>query len=366
MRLRREGESWQLGAAPGAPWSIGVLEGAGATLWWPAGAGLPGGVIWDAPLASGWIDAIWPGTTTALAAAGAFGAPRAEAAAPASDDADRPAGPLAEAARLAALAGWRAAWWPASRVAGVPPLDPRLVAAELVVALAELDGALDDDREEPDALDRALAGYASAVEAFGAVAQAPGAAGPARLIGRAEEIAADHGLALGAPAPAERAEDYALAAGGERAAAAVTSGADRVDPSVLPQGVVDPAGELTWHVAIGAAGASLSVSVPAAPQFSDAPPPDPGLRARIADAEVELGLHGQTWEGRSPVPATFLALPPERRTAVLFVPGLRQEGAHDDAGGHRHPAHEHPTDQLIRIARERLASPETDSEREAR
>lgn len=352
--IRREADGWRLGDDPGPAWAIGVFEGAGATLWWPAGHGAPGGLVWDAAAAAGWIDAVWPGTTDALAAAGAFGAgvapheQRSEAVT--AGDAD---GPLADAARRAALAGWRAAWWPASRIAGIPPLDPRLVAAERLIALAEADGALDGE-----AIERAAEAYGAAVAALGPAA--PESSSASDLIRLADEVAAEHGADAAATAAAPmRAEDYALAAAGERAAAALASGSARVDPASLPQGVVDPAGEVSWSVALGAEGASLAVSVPAAPQFGDAPVPEAALRARVADAEVGLRLEGEAWRGEAAVAPSFLALPPERRAAALLVPGFEPDA--DPAA-----THEHAADGLIRIAEERLAAPESDSEREAR
>ncbi|WP_105565744.1 hypothetical protein [Microbacterium halophytorum] len=395
MIVRRDGDGWHLGEPAGAPWLVGIVEGAGATLWWPVEGGAPGALVWDAPRASGWIDAVWPGTTATLAEAGAFGAVSgarvadeaagagergaapdaaargaggaagADAGAPGSDsggrgaeerDGERPYGsgtPLADAARRAALAGWRAAWWPASRVAGIPALDPRLVAAELAVARAELDGALDDE----DAAARALAGFSAAVARFGEIE--PGDGTGADLAARAAELLAEHGAELPGPALAEtRADDFALAAAGRAAPAPLAAGESPVDPASLPQGVVDPAGVVAWSVAIGAGGAVLSVAVPAAPQFGDAAPPAADLRARVADAEVPLARGGDAWGGEASVPPTFLALPPERRAAALTVVGF------DPAA--REPGGRGVADDLIRIAHARLAAPESASEREAR
>lgn len=333
---------WRIGGDATAPWLVGVFEGAGASLWWPAGGGEPGGLVWDAAAASGWIDGVWAGATAALADAGAFTGTPAGRIPVGTEE-----GPLAGPARRAALAAWREAWWPASRIAGVPGLDPRLVTAERVMALAALDGATDD----PDAVERALADHADAVRRHGDL----GAAGD--LARRVAEVAADRSVALVAAEAPTRAEDYALAASGEGTAAALSSGSVRADPLALPQGVVDPAGDISWRVSLVAGGALLRVSAPAAPAFGDAAPPRLDLRARVAGEEVALARRGEAWEGEQSVPATLLTRPTAE--AELVMPGF--------AGVPRsaRPGDEHPGDALIRIARVRLAAPESPAEEAA-
>jgi len=382
MSVQRVSDGWLIGAEAEQPWLIGVLECAGVTLWWPADGGEPGGLVWDAPRASGWIDAVFPGTVRALAAAGAFAGdvgdgaedpaavePATSATAGTADDAggsavpvaggaagsvavpDAHDGPLTESARAAALGAWRAAWWPASRIAGVAALDPRIVAAERIAALADLDGVLDDD----GAIERALADWAVAAAAFGAAGD--GDAGP--LLRRAAEIADDYGVPLGAPAvPQPRADDYALAAAGDGQAAALARGESRVDPLALPGGVVDPAGSVSWSVALGAGGATLAVSVPAGPQFAGAEAPRAGLVATVAGVEVPLALAGDVWAGAVAVPATFLSAA-AGAGAALAVVGFAPD--QPEIGGDEHPA-----DVLIRIARDRLARGESLAERLAR
>ncbi len=344
----RLGEGWRIGADAPAPWLVGIVEGAGATLWWPAGDGEPGGLVWDAATASGWIDAVWGGTTAALGEAGAFAGERAGRLQGGVAD-----GPLAGAARRAALAGWREAWWPASRIAGVPALDPRLVTAERAIALAELDGALDDAA----AVERALVDHREALRRHGTLA---GSAVPLAL--RVADVADHHGVHLVGAAPEApirpRADDYALAASGDRAAAALSSGSTRVDPVAVPQGLVDPAGEVLWNVSLGAGGAVLRVAVPAAPRFGDAPAPPVDLRARVGDTELGLAQRGEEWAGEETVPATVLTRP--LAAAELIVPGFAGDPPRGDARA------EHPGDALVRIARARLAAPESLAEEAAR
>jgi len=405
MSVQRISDGWLIGAEAEEPWLVGVLECDGATLWWPADGGEPGGLVWDAPRASGWIDAVFPGTVRALAAAGALsgvaddGGGQARTAldgpgvagdSDTADDADDaggvgdsstgqgsgaaddsraaehtgghaepPAdaqaetndGPLTAPARAAALGAWLAAWWPASRIAGVAALDPRIVAAERVAALASLDGVLDDD----GAIERALEDCAGALAAVGGRDDA----GAEPLLRRVAEIADDYGVPLGASAVrAARADDYALAAAGESGDAALARGESRVDPLVLPAGLVDPAAAVSWSVALGAGGATLAVSVPAAPQFAGDEAPRAALVALIAGVEVPLALAGDVWAGAAAVPATFLSAA-AGADAALTVAGFAADQP-ESVGD------EHPADILIRIARERLARGESLAERLAR
>lgn len=280
------------------PWLAAVFEGAGATLWWDVASGESGGEVWDAPRAAAWLEA---------------------------DDT------LRYFARAAAFAAWREAWWPASRIAGIAPLDPRILAAERAVALAALDGATDDE----DAASRALADLARWTAILGAADEAD-LATPVVLAARAagvleqdaagitaglEILADDHGIELARATVPARA-DYALAAAGSAPATALASGSDQVDPGAVPQGVVDPFARIEWRLDLAM---TLEVSVAAAPTIGTAP--DISLTASIGGAssvggiEVPLERSDGLWIGTA-AGAALLALPPEARVAILRVRGF--------------------------------------------
>ncbi|MCP2267240.1 hypothetical protein ACFQHV_07270 [Promicromonospora thailandica] len=252
-------------------WRTAVFEGAGALLWWDLGTGEGGEDVWDAARTAGWLDA-----------------PR-------------------DTMRRVALDAWRAAWWPASRVADVAPLDPRVLCARRAVALAALDGITDDD----EAVERALRELAAHEARLGPLEEA--AVGP--LAARVREVADDHGLAGTAPDAPPRREDLALAAGGTPATGDVLmAGDDRVDPGAVPQGVADPLGRIAWQV--GAA-LTVAVTVPAAPVAGD---PEPVVLTAVADG-VTVPLHraGDAWWGEVPAPPALLTSRPVFR---LVVPGF--------------------------------------------
>ncbi|WP_029151095.1 hypothetical protein [Microbacterium indicum] len=230
-------------------WRAAVFEGDGALLWWDLATGVSGADVWDDARAAAWIEL-----------------PR-------------------EPMRRAALAAWREAWWPASRIAGIEPVDRRALAAERALAAAALDGIADDD----EATERALRDLARL--------------GPWEDE-RIRELADDYGLAdAAAEEAAARQEAYALAAAGEAARAPLQSGESPVDPGAVPQGVVDPAGRIAWSIAFGAAGPTIRVSVPAAPGDERAA----ALTAHVAGVDVPLARSGERWAGEAAAPATVLA-----------------------------------------------------------
>ncbi|MGO1838286.1 MAG: hypothetical protein ACTH0E_02090 [Candidatus Microbacterium stercoravium] len=349
--------SIQIGAPRPPAWLAAVFEGAGATLWWHAETGAPGTEIWDAARAAGWLHAVWPSVaTTVLSEAsgealgiGRTSGPEQPESAPRGSDlrqnridptelSDR-TGPLEPYARAAALADWREAWWPASHTAGIPPLDPRLIEAERVLALAALDGASDDD----DAVGRAATRLAARIGDLGSLDETDlGPRDAARLaslvpndqhprravLATARDIAGDHGIDLTA-APAPTRTDYALAASGTAATAALLEGSAPVDPGSVPQHVVDPFGLIEWRVTMTM---TIEVTVAAAPLFANARPPGVDLRARIAGTEVPLARAGDVWFGAAAAPAGLIALPPARRTASLHVADfVPVEGVDPDA-----------------------------------
>lgn len=279
-----------LGAARPEPWLAAVFEGSGALLWWNVETRASGGEIWDDARADVWIRA-----------------PRVTA-----------------FARAAALASWREAWWPASEIAGIPPLDPRLLAAERAVALAALDGVTDDDRAAARAF-ADLAFWTAQLgpldELDGSVFEEAGVVVPADLA----RLADGYGVGL-ADAPAPRPHDYALAAAGRAPAAALASGSGPVDPGAVPQGAVDAFARIEWRLT---ATMTLEVEVGAAPVIG--PPPSVALAARVGPVEVPLSRAAGVWTGRVENAGGLLALPEQQRAVRLVaegfdpLPGVRPE-----------------------------------------
>src|SRR2546423_9711150 len=147
---------------------------------------------------------------------------------------DEPA-TLAAVQRLTHL-NWARAWWPASTVAGVPPLHLAVLAAEIAVATAAVSHLLDDD----EAVERAL----SALLPLPLHPELDG------LADELAELAADFGVEVPAPVAVARRDDYALAASGARQpyGLVVQQGTTPVDWSLVPPGAVDAAADASWTI----------------------------------------------------------------------------------------------------------------------
>lgn len=304
LPVTRDGATWIVGPDVPPTWRLAVRSGEGATLWWDVDdpAGCFGVIVTDALAAARWIgDVCGTALTHALIAD-----------AEPTDVSIIPDATYFPAARDAALARWRQAWWPASRERLVPPLDPRLLAAELADALRLLE-PISSEAPTRAALDQ----LAAARERFGT--------GPV---------------------------DHALLRAPDRTRAPL-SGTVAVDVSRVANGVVDAAAEARWHVVFRGGFPHIAVEVLAAPRFADAAPLEPDLHAGFADATVKLSLEGDAWRAEQPVPLSLLTSPPADRTLVLYVPGSDTQRAKADAA------------ELIRIARERLIVPTSASERDA-
>ncbi|MFB7845108.1 hypothetical protein [Microbacterium sp. NPDC056052] len=325
----RTSEGLRIGPVPPAPAHAALLETTGALLVWDAAdpAGPPTATVWDPALA---VDVAWqiygPDAVPVLLE-------QASAFTPA------PAAAL-EHARRAALATWAAAWWPASSLAGIPPLDPRILAVERADALVAVEHLLDGE-------ELLLAVLTDGLAAVRALRSAPGidaAVHPAlaALEDRVEEAAADRGVTAGSAAAALPArEEFALAASAtaRSAAGVLAEGSEPLDLSAFAPGTVDAAGSAHWQVRSGESGVVLEISVPRAPSTSAAGP-EP-LDAVFAGVALALRPEGGRFAGRVAAPATILLTPPAARTLALASPGYRSR--HDvDAGA------------LLALARERL------------
>ena len=328
LHTTRTSEGLRIGPVPPAHAHAALLETAGALLIWDAAdpAGPPTATVWDPVQA---LDVAWqiygPGAVPVLLErAGSF----APAPAPALDH-----------ARRAALATWAATWWPASSLAGVPPLDPRILAVERADALIAVEHVLDGDELLPVALADGLA----AARALRLAPEIDAAVRPAlaALEARVEEAAADRGITAGTAAAMPAREDFALAASATARSAAdvLAEGTEPLDLSAFAPGTVDAAGSAHWQVRSAESDVVLEISVPRAPSTSAA---DPGpLDAVFAGVALTLRPEPGRFAGSVAAPATILLTPPAARTLALASRGYR--GRRDvDAGA------------LLALARERL------------
>lgn len=305
--VTRTAEGIVLGDPSDRPELTALLEADGATLVWDLAAGntLPAAIVWDPLRAAAWAWQVYGrGATEALA-----GTATSFAAVP---------GPVLAAARTAARCAWARAWWPASHLAAVPALDPRLLDLEEAAALAELEHLLDDAEGVDDRLRAAL--YAA--EAIG------DAAGDAHaLVARVREAAEDRGIRAegAAAAPAVRRNDVALAAGdaagdATRTPGAVAAGTAPLDLSRLAPGTADAAAEAHWSIHRDAGQTVLEVTVARAPRHPDDGVGPAPLEAVFAGVPLRLALEDGRFAGRIAVPARLLLSRPQERVLSVASP----------------------------------------------
>lgn len=310
------------------PARTAVLEARGALLWYDVLATLegqsplPSAEVWDVALASEWLWEIYgtEATSRLLDGAGSLTATT---------------GASAPRARDLALTTWRAAWWPASHVAGIPALDPRLLTVEQALATADLEHLLDDD----GALGRALGSLADA-----AVPSLPGDA-HARLTALAE----DHGLSFDVSPVRPARRDLALAAGtqDEVVGSVLASGTTRIDPARVATGSADFAGEAQWRIVRRDGSTVLDIRVPRAPVLprSGIAPP---VVARFAGLELPLEPGEGSYRAETGADPRLLPLPAAQRAAHVHTIGLESMP----------PLPDEDRTALIDWARARLTAPD--------
>lgn len=263
-----------------APLDTAVLEVRGGHLAWSvlAGQRFPAAVLDDAEAAQEWIWAVY-GEPIALAVADFNSAPTEFV-----PDPGLPA--LVARARKLGYAHWAARWWPASTLDGIPPLDERLVDIDIAALTTECDLLVDG----ADAID---------TQTGDDLAPRPGA---------------------------DRAEDYALAAGsatGATGALILARGAGGWDWRRCPPGIVDASERaLSWEIRRRSGTTVIQVSAVAAPGLHAAVPPHlrPRAVARTpaSTAAAELALAGDTWTGSAPAPNGWESTV----TVEIHVPGV--------------------------------------------
>ncbi|WP_280302626.1 hypothetical protein [Nocardia neocaledoniensis] len=385
-----------------------VLEVTGGHLTWSllAGQRLPAATLDDNEAAQDWLWAVY-GENTALAVADDEGHHRELTATPARPE-------LVTALRRLAYAHWASRWWPASTLDSIPALDQAALAKEI----AELSAVCEAVVAGSDDPDSAATGYMTAdVEAGGGAlaldehrqaghardsglsevqipslsndqttasapmnepsgsqrdqanegsppnepsdSQQPGAVdeGGSPNEPSASRLGRDHARGDGQTAVPRRgrAEDYALAAGGEAGGTglALARGAGDWDWRRCPPGFVDAgARAVSWQVRRGGGVTTVAVTAIAAPDCPREVPahlrPLAGLRIGDSLAEVPLARRGDAWVGELRTADVI-----ENLVAVaVFVPGVGPDGPLPD---------ESPARASIRdFARNRLGPPQAD------
>ncbi|MFI9465136.1 hypothetical protein [Streptomyces xiamenensis] len=296
-----------------------VLEVAGGHLTWAVGdiAADPVAVLDDPPAAQGWLWALY-GEAAALRAAAGEPLGPAEPALPG----------LARAARRLAYAHWAARWWPASVIDGIPPLDDRLLAAEI----AELE-------QECELL--------SGGEEYGEHGQ----------YGASEEYR--DGAAATSPVGTPPRTDYALAAGSGASGSArvLARGTAGTDWRRVPPGLLDASEQaLSWEIVRTATRRTeVAVSVVAGAGLTDRVPVPAHLLPRAtvtaadgSTAEVPLRLTDDSWTGTTGLPGAGPL------TFAVHLPAFPDPPTPDDA------AQRALRERVRALARARLAGVPSD------
>ncbi|WP_067678167.1 hypothetical protein [Nocardia miyunensis] len=269
----------ETGPVPGegvATLDTAVLEVRGGHLAWSvlAGQPIPTAVLDDVDVAQEWIWAVY-GERVALSVADFRSGTTESVVTP-----GLPA--LWASASKLGYAHWASRWWPASTLDGIPALEQRLVDLDIATLTAECERLVD-----------------------GADAIEPG------------EFAT---------VTADRAADYALAAGpGAAATDAVilARGVGGWDWRRCPPGILDASERaVSWEVRRRSGDTAVGVVAVAASRASFAVPPHLRPRARIRTAAAATGAEliraEDTWIGTASAPAGW-----ESAVAVdIYVPGI--------------------------------------------
>ncbi|KAF0849365.1 hypothetical protein [Nocardia caishijiensis] len=291
-----------------APLDAMVLEVVGGHLSWSIldDRRLPAAVLDDPEGALDWLWAVY-GESAALAVAD--GVDGEHAAEPARPD-------LVASLRRLAYAHWASRWWPASMVDGIPALDTSLLdeeirqltaICEMVLADSELVGLAPVDLGQGDPSARQAGSDPGADQADSGSATSR----------RPDQFRGDSSA---------RAEDYALAAGGERPGDGliVAHGSGDWDWRRCPPGLLDTGADaLSWTVTRTSGVSTARVTVVAAPNCPRHVPEHlrPHVRLEVDNrtaVTAELQLRMDNWSTEVQLPGsseTFTAL-------SIFVPGV--------------------------------------------
>ncbi|MEV7885708.1 hypothetical protein ACWD3I_14670 [Streptomyces sp. NPDC002817] len=290
------------GPSAGPPFTLAVLDVAGAVLTWPVlgPTGLPAAEIHDVGQAQQWLWAVYGERAAAAVDAVASGGPAAELTLP-----EQPTA-LAEAAARLALGHWAARWWPTSYLDGIPALEPDLLGLELAALIHECQQLLDEsgELEGADLLEEHLAALDPLIRWRQSAAPPRQLDRVLRLIDEAADNAGLDGEALRrlrsaleqdhrpTATPLDLAElcvwqqEFALAAGSLRTATdrVIARGSGTNDWCRYPPGFVDAAEDaVSWTAYALGAGRRIEVEV-----VADVAAPATGVRL-AAEVHVDGG-----------------------------------------------------------------------------
>jgi hypothetical protein len=336
------------GATPPPPWRAGVVDAVGGSLTWPVGSprtSPPHAVLDDPDAAQQWLWQVY-GTEVALAVVALTAGPTPGMATEPTVAAAE-AGPLTGVAHRLGHVCWAQAWWPASVLDGVPPLDADLLLLERVGLEHEADGLVDDALGPA-----AAAGVARALATLEALngslePQSPESVTVVQARAAALDWAAAFDLDL-TPEAAPGAEAFSLAAGATAAPGVeLARGRHGASWSGLPAGLVDAAETAVgWSLRRTGTGRELIVEVTGLPGR----PAGLTLTATILDEAgsavvLDLSPDENGWRAQAAVPEqTGTAL-----TVAVTLPGYGLPRSGPDAADR---------DRVRGAARGLLASPE--------
>ncbi|MBZ2198859.1 hypothetical protein [Occultella gossypii] len=335
------------GATPPPPWRAGVVDAVGGSLTWPVGSprtSPPHAVLDDPDAAQQWLWQVY-GTEVALAVADLAAGPTGiEPGVPVVAAAE--AGPLTGVAHRLGHVCWAQAWWPASVLDGVPPLDADLLLLERVGLEHEADGLVDDPLGAV-----AATGVARALATLDALngnfePQSPESVTVAQARAAALDWADALELELTPEATPIR-DQFALAAGASPAPGIeLARGRHGATWAGLPAGLVDAAETaVAWSLRRTGTGRELIVEVAGLPGR----PAGLTLRASVTDEAgtavvLDLRPDENGWRAQAPVPAqTGTTL-----TVAVTLPGYAVPRSGPDAADR---------DRVRGAARDLLASP---------
>ncbi|MFD3593821.1 hypothetical protein ACFWU5_13910 [Nocardia sp. NPDC058640] len=346
-----------------------VLEVVGGHLSWVLDGGdLPAAVLDDVEAAQDWVWAVF-GEEVALAVAENY--PQSLTAVPARPE-------LVTALRRLAYAHWASRWWPASTVDGIPSLDARLLLDEIESLTGTCEMVLDEGAD--DALRRMVIEHGDYAGIDDGIApggrDAGGATSGSQDVSGAASDGGEHGGVTGRDAGARgesggRADDYALAAGGQDQGGGliVVRGSGGWDWRRCPPGILDASERaVSWQVTRAAGVSRVQVNVVAAPdcrgavpehlrpfarvrllaatEQNEASPADDGAEPHSsaterghssarddhagslpsAGVEIALLLRGDVWTGTAEIPGT----PDTSLEVTVFVPAVGPADPVDD------------------------------------
>ena len=316
MRLVAESGLWSTGPLITPTPLLAVLEVSGAVLSWTVDDSADAQITFTDPAQADWLWRVLGEHGHGALAAALLSRSAHEAATvdvagvEVRPDALRPL-------RRLAVGHWLRRWWPASVRDNIAALDGALLDAEIALLTAAAQDFFGEDTFDSD-IEGLLTPHGGALTALAA----EGDPRVVDMVERCHDVADDVGVDIGAGAVARRRDDYALAAGGDRAGhdtAAVAAGTASINWTAVPPGVFDAAEHtIDWTVrTTGEADVSVLLSGHGTPNDIAVQ-----LRSGAISGAGRLGADGRSMlalvdEQRRPVTETVLWNHDWEQTAVV-------------------------------------------------